>query len=83
MANTMEAAEHLGGKCWLHLSKRFQDEFAEEFDLQIHTLERIHQMHSALTKRTMKKRFSTKAGGTAASEEQTERMLAWKSREFS
>merc|ERR1712188_170842 len=57
MANTLEAAEHLGGKCWLYLSKRFQDEFAEEFDPQVHTLEKIHQMHSALNKKAMKRRF--------------------------
>jgi len=82
MANTMEAAEHLGGRCWLLLSKKFQDEFAEEFDPQIHTVEKIHQMHSALSKKAMKRRF----GGNKrveTSEEQTERMLEWKSREFS
>jgi hypothetical protein len=83
MANTMEAAEHLGGKCWLHLSKRFQDEFAEEFDPQVHTSEKILQMHSALSKTAMKRRFGgKKKAGTAASQEHTERVLEWKSRTF-
>ena len=81
MANTMEAAEHLGGRCWLHLSKKFQEEFAEEFDPQIHTVEKIHQMHSALNKKAMKRRFGGKQG-VDTTEEQTQRMLEWKSRQF-
>lgn len=82
MANTFEAAEHLGGRCWLYLSKTFNEEFAEEFDPEVHTLEKLQQTHGALSSKAMKRRFGAKEGVTA-SEEQTERMLEWKLREFS
>lgn len=82
MANTLDAAVHLGGQCWLYLSKKFAEEYGEEFNPAVHTVEKMQQMHGALSKKQMKKRFGGKKDAVA-SEEQTEQMLEWKARTFS
>jgi hypothetical protein len=73
---------HLGGQCWLYLSKKFAEEYGEEFNPAVHTVEKMQQMHGALSKKQMKKRFGGKKDAVA-SEEQTEQMLEWKARTFS
>ena len=80
-ANTLDAAVHLGGQCWLYLSKKWVEEFGEEFNPNVHTAEVMQQMHGAVSKKQMKKRFGAKKDA-AATEEQTGQMLDWKARQF-
>jgi hypothetical protein len=80
-ANTLDAAVHLGGQCWLYLSKKWLEEFGEEFNPNVHTAEVMQQMHGAVSKKQMKKRFGAKKDA-AATEEQTGQMLDWKARQF-